>query len=114
MNVDNETDPVQNIGIKEKIIELPVITRNSISENLIAYPVPSSDNVVLAWSYNFKEARSLSIVDMQGKLMKTQKISPAETEVHEVEIDIQDLPSGIYFVNLRSNEQLQFVRIIKI
>ena len=113
--VDNEADPVQDMEIrKENIVEQPVVSRSAASEDIIAYPVPTSGRIMLAWSFDLKEAISVSLLDMQGRLMLTQRVHGEELASHEMEIDIQHLPAGVYYAVLKTKESIRFARVVKI
>jgi photosystem II stability/assembly factor-like uncharacterized protein len=95
-----------------KPVFVPVV--NQINENKSAFsiqcfPNPTSDKITLACTQNSDANFSVNIVNFQGKIMfqtKTNAILPYT-------IDLSDLPNGIYFLNVVSNEKHQSFKVIK-
>ena len=77
------------------------------SENqILIYPNPAGDNLYLQTT--FREGIEIRIYDIRGQLMLS-KMSNDE-EVHN--IDIENLTSGIYFVNVGRNGTQSVIRKI--
>jgi len=77
-------------------------------ENVIAednefkiYPNPASNNLTLEIDQKL-DVESLTIVDVQGRLVRTLDLAPATTVVN---INVASFENGIYFVRLHSNEK---------
>ena len=73
------------------------VDENTITDNNLAlYPNPASGPVTIAYSGS-QTLKNLSITDMSGKLVLKQAL---ETGNSEIQLDTQELSSGIYFVNI--------------
>jgi hypothetical protein len=65
------------------------------------YPNPSSANVSLRYEMNEFSKTDIVIYNLVGKAVKSMNVN-SEKGSNEVNFDVSDLNSGIYFVNLRS------------
>jgi hypothetical protein len=81
-------------------VEEKVILDNS---DVVLYPNPASD--LLSIAINAKETNkgSVSILDINGKIISSQTIS-LEAGKNVIRENTSDLPSGIYFVQVKCNE----------
>jgi hypothetical protein len=70
------------------------------------YPNPTNGNVTLTASETIEGVR---VLDMVGKVVKTVGIDAAT----QVEIDVNDLPSGVYFVEVSAAGNQYVERLIK-
>lgn len=74
------------------------------------YPNPTNGNFII----NFGEILSdteLNILDMNGKLVYSEVISKNASTIKQV--NIEKLPAGIYILSIRSNNEIQTLRISK-
>ena len=77
---------------------------SSIQQNeLVIYPNPAQDYIILP---KLSEIQSLSIYDLSGRLLK--QISPSSKK-----INISNLSSGTYIVNIKCNEKTVKTKLIK-
>ena len=65
------------------------------------FPNPAKDVVTIRLNANNSGNVTVNIIDLQGKLILEQHIS----EGHNLELDIADLQSGLYFVKLNANNK---------
>lgn len=73
------------------------------------YPNPAFDKIQISLNSNFPESNSsYSIADLTGKIVQSGKINGAKTSV-----DISDLPTGLYIMNLQTGNKNYFKKIIK-
>lgn len=68
------------------------------------YPNPAFSSISIS---NIAENTSVSILDIQGKLIKQQTINPNSS------INIDDLKSGLYFATILDNDKLKTIKFIK-
>lgn len=78
---------------------------NSISLNtLYCYPNPANDYITLSWDdfdmQRLDEFGSVNILDISGQLMMQKDKDEFNTFTEGITIDISELKSGIYFVQL--------------
>lgn len=78
---------------------------NAHKISLEIYPMPASSNSFITAKFISKNALpvSLQIIDMQGKVCKTEQIS-AGSGSREVQISINGIPSGLYLLQLTSTD----------
>lgn len=81
-------------------------TTFSISSKISMYPNPAQNIVTI--SYKSFSSASLEIMDSVGRLISTNKLNEATTE-----IDINNLSKGTYFFKITSDEGVGVNRIIK-
>ena len=98
------TDSNINIHISTKSCDtLPDYTKyTSIADvksknNLNLYPNPAQDKLLIATDNGIHPQAQLYIFDSFGKLVYSQKIN---NNSQNIEIDIQNLPSGLYFIRM--------------
>lgn len=70
-----------------------VSTREISGPTLKAYPNPASEQMVVFWNEGLTKRQYLSVFDPLGKEVYGRWI---EAGINQVEIDVKDLPSGIY------------------
>ncbi len=76
---------------------------NADKISLEIYPMPASNNSFITAKFISKDALpvSLQIIDMQGKVFKTEQIS-GDSGNREVQISMNGIPSGLYVLQLTS------------
>lgn len=88
------------------ICDLPVsINETKSSDNIIIFPNPSLDFVVID---GLKNDDFIEILNLQGQIVKNLNVSSTKTS-----IDISELAKGIYYVRIKSNKKLHITKIIK-
>ncbi len=73
------------------------------------YPNPTSDLVNIEISPISDEGTSVSVYDLQGKLIMTEMIEPSEMDL---QINVRHLQSGMYFVKLKNNTKETIKRLV--
>ena len=73
------------------------------------YPNPATNQVFIELGEISSSEVHVSIFDITGKL-KYQEVKPFN---NKIEIDIQDLNNGIYFIDLRTNNKQKTLKFIK-
>ena len=82
-----------------------VLENQSFDLNL--FPNPAKNNVTINWS---GQATNVEIYNMSGVLVNTVEVKG----VHTTKVDVQNLPSGIYIVNLKGETTAQQMRFVKL
>lgn len=82
-------------------------TKSLESMNIQIYPNPVYDQLKIKFE---KDANStnLEINDMNGRLLKSQKMLNGVENV----IDVSALPAGVYYCTIRRNDEVGRVRIV--
>lgn len=70
------------------------------------YPNPFKDNVFV--TFNDVVEAELRVLDINGRLLKNQKLNSAQNT-----INMNDLPSGLYFFQITSDAKTTVQKIIK-
>jgi len=77
--------------------------------NFKFYPNPASDFIIIETGKINPENVSISIYDITGKLNSVQKRSMN----NKVEINVQELKQGIYFIEMQTSNQRSMMKLIK-
>jgi Secretion system C-terminal sorting domain len=81
---------------------------DELSESRLSlYPNPATDKITIV-SIATPIQSQLSIMNLNGKELTTRQITQPQTQ-----IDISNLPSGVYFVRLTSDRTVEMGKIIK-
>ena len=72
------------------------------------YPNPFENQITI--SYSLQELVSITVFDMAGKLIYKNKIS---FELGDRSIDVSNLKSGVYLVQLQSKSNTSYSKIVK-
>lgn len=83
---------------------------SSANNGFSFYPNPSTDRVVFSINdYTFSIKSSIAILDETGKEIKSMNVTSNKTEM-----DISQLPEGMYIVKFIKNEAVFFYKLLKI
>ena len=85
------------------------IELSNISLDFIAYPNPTSSNIVLSIRDFNNEKLNYQLYDMNGKLLKSNKVNSINTT-----IDMSELPVSNYVLNINNDSSIiKSFKIIK-
>lgn len=84
-------------------------TRFALLQN---YPNPFNAETVIKFSLPQSRNISLTIYDLLGKKILTLTDGYLQAGVHSVNFDASDLPSGVYFYRLQSEDRVETKRMI--
>ncbi|MCD4729083.1 MAG: T9SS type A sorting domain-containing protein [Bacteroidales bacterium] len=84
----------------------PVVDENDWN----IYPNPAYDKAYIELSIFYDQEIQVTIFDMTGKAAWNH--APQILESHVLEVNLQDMPSGIYQVVLRTNDQTMFKKLV--
>jgi lysophospholipase L1-like esterase len=90
----------------EQILSIPTsLSENKTGKNrLDIYPNPAGNKVII--SYNFGKAEHVQLYDINGKKLR---VSAKPLDKNSVELNISDLPAGVYIIKLGNSSS----RLIK-
>jgi hypothetical protein len=97
----------QGSGITPGNINIPnngTGTNNLIVSNLTIYPNPS-EGVINIESLNLNESALLSVYSIDGRLV-------SQSELINSTIDLTNLDSGLYWVELRTNREVKRAQLV--
>ncbi|WP_343635526.1 CotH kinase family protein [Fluviicola sp.] len=84
------------------------------TNKITAYPNPFSSIITVEWTQGDLTGAKLAIRDGSGRLIKTQEISSDAAYDQSLTIsDLQDLSSGVYFIELVKGDERAMLKIIK-
>jgi hypothetical protein len=95
-----------DIGADEIPATLAKLSSTHSSFQLSTFPNPVTDRLFIS---NLPDNLSaLSLIDLQGRPLKTFNAAKAQTE-----IDVQDLPAGMYFLQISTPVETTLYQIVK-
>lgn len=81
------------------------------NNNFLMYPNPANENVIITLNATQKSEGNVNLFDMKGALVKsinTQLVAG----MNSVNLSLTDLPKGMYFVQINSNESTLTKKLI--
>ena len=94
-----------NINISRETLSLGDISYN---DEIIIYPNPASEKINIKLKNDQLSYNNISIINSLGQVVKTQK---SNSEI-DVNIDVKDLPSGLYLLNINSDSSTSVKKLI--
>ncbi len=76
-------------------------------------PVPTQDQLNITYSVTDAKVIDLQIFDTLGQLVRTIKADVSQVGINQISLDINALPTGVYFLQLSDGKQLDSRKIIK-
>lgn len=104
--------PHQAMGMVGNITVSAVSATPAFVKNVevSVYPNPASDVITVA--HNLERIDGIKITNMIGQQVRF--VRPSSGQLHQLQVNIADLPKGMYMVNLQSNGNTVFTkRIVK-
>ncbi len=78
------------------------------------WPNPSIDQTTIEYVLSTSEEISLSLIDAYGQSVRTLKEpTMVEAGAHQLTLDLGELPSGIYWCVLKTQQERKIIRLIK-
>ncbi|CAL2105195.1 T9SS type A sorting domain-containing protein [Tenacibaculum sp. 190524A02b] len=77
------------------------------NNKVVVYPIPTKENIFLITPSN--KSLDLQVVNMEGKLIYTTAKTPIQ---HKVELNLPQLPNGMYFIKGKQENNFLFKKII--
>lgn len=97
----------QNISSETKIVNFVIAEKANVS----VYPIPSNGNYINLTLGNVDNSPiSLRLVDINGRILLQQQLNGSANNTHQINFK-NKLTSGIYFVQLTSNQLKETVKI---
>ncbi len=89
-------------------------TDKKLNLGVQCFPNPFSKSTTLSYSLPEKTLVSIEIYNCHGQLVFKQKEKVKPRGQHDIIFDSMDLPTGIYFCKLKTNEKIRTMKIIKL
>jgi hypothetical protein len=87
----------------------PTVKENSNTLNI--YPNPVTDKISVVLSGNFNNLLKLEIISSSGRQILNKQLA-SDQQINEI-INVQDFPSGIYFVRIVTSDRVITSKFIK-
>ncbi len=87
------------------IVDYPLSIKDNVKLNFIVYPNPVNEVLYTKGVIAFDKDSKIEIMDLNGKVLKTA--------TNTDEIDLSDIPTGLYLVRITSNQKIGTKKIIK-
>ncbi len=81
--------------------------------DMTAFPNPSTGQFTLGFTSNANDRITVRVVDIQGKEVYQRSVEVYGKKAHSIEIDLESLSIGTYFVNLSGDNHKGATRVIK-
>jgi hypothetical protein len=98
-------------GFQQKLIITKVEENILTPVNVNVYPNPVSEYVRIEFEQPSDAEIRLNLLDFRGKLVDSDILGTGVT-IHE--INMQDLPSGLYYLRLQKGKQVNVYRVVKL
>jgi hypothetical protein len=98
-------------GFQQKLIITTVEQNIAALIQVTIYPNPTSAMLNVKFDTPTDAVINLSLLDAQGKLVKTDLI---EADVTSKIIDMQDFPAGIYYLRMIKGKQINVYKVVKL
>jgi hypothetical protein len=98
-------------GFQQKLIITTVQDNLDPGLKVSLFPNPTDDILNIHFDPPTDREVDLLLTDMQGRTLKTYKIG---TAVPDKQINLQDIPAGIYFVKLIKGKLINIYRVVKL
>ncbi len=110
----NELNP-QSTNVSFSVPESSLTNTNDVAETIsgfVVYPNPVSEKATLSFESAKAQQAILRIAAMTGQTVLSQNMQLFEGP-QRVELNLANLPSGLYFVNLTSGQKVITAKLIK-
>ena len=91
-----------------KVTSSNLRTDEFLANKFTTYPTPANDLVTITNSANILFSE-IAITDMNGRTVKNIKVS----DLSETQINVSDLTSGVYFMNITTDEGVAVKKFVK-
>jgi len=78
------------------------------------FPNPCSGTTYLQFKINDQQLTILELYQISGIRIKRLLIEEKQAGMHELEVDLSDLPAGVYFVRLQAGDQTATTKLIRL
>ena len=100
---------ISGTQIPFEIFIVSSIKNNEVNVDLSVFPNPDYDRLLIKVENFNNENLSFTLYNAEGKILKTEKIKESLTE-----LNFYNIPSGIYLINIKSNNKtIKSFKIVK-
>lgn len=98
-------------GFQQQVLITAVEENLDVLVNIKIFPNPASDVVNISFESPVEEEIVLTLFDSQGKLVKKDLI---ESSMIEKQINLQDIPAGIYYLRMTKGKLVNVYKVVKL
>ncbi len=98
-------------GFQEKITVTPIDENIVIKSGIVVYPNPASETLKIRFSEPPEGRIGIVITDNEGRVVKTDQSEGFEDII---EVDLQSLSPGLYFLRLNKGNGTNVYKVIKL
>ncbi len=95
--------------LQQTVIGVNEYESKAKNTGLMVYPNPTNSNVTLNFFATENENVVVNVMDINGKLLKSEKINNLSYGYTDKVVDVSDLTSGVYIVNVSSSAGIKRV-----
>jgi hypothetical protein len=77
------------------------------------YPNPATDQVHLDFSLPESSPMNIGLFNANGQLLRTISNAVFEAGSHQIDLNMDNLSAGVYWIRLQSDQSIQTIKIIK-
>ncbi|HCI55110.1 MAG TPA: T9SS type A sorting domain-containing protein [Bacteroidales bacterium] len=107
----NDGQLIIDYGFQQKLIITAIEENLEVPIRVTIYPNPTSESVKIKFESAVDRLIDIQIIDGQGRLIKTDRI---EESIIEKTLNLQDLPSGTYYLRLLKGNVANVYKIVKL
>jgi hypothetical protein len=96
---------IDNFTLKESTISLNEFDHAS---PLIAYPNPANSTITVDFKQYVSSGRA-TLIDMYGRVVSSSQIASSE----KINMELSEIPSGMYFIKIESPEVVDMIKFTK-
>jgi hypothetical protein len=98
-------------GFQQKLIISSVEENFEDPVNVTVFPNPAGESIKIQFKSAIDKEILISLLDAQGKLVRTDQI---EATVLVKQINLQDLPAGVYYLRLTKGKLVNVYKVVKL
>jgi hypothetical protein len=98
-------------GLQEKMVVTTIIENSFIPGKLRLYPNPTGDILNISFDEAVPGETGIVIVDSKGNPVKSDIMEAAMTEK---QLDLKNIPSGIYYIRLSGGKNVNVFKVVKL
>jgi hypothetical protein len=98
-------------GFQQQLVVTAIEENIDIAVNVKVYPNPASDVVNISFEEPVEGEIYITFLDSQGKLVKKDMI---EATMTEKQINLQELPAGVYYLRMTKGKLVNVYKVVKL
>jgi Secretion system C-terminal sorting domain/Metallo-peptidase family M12 len=95
------------------LLQTPKVDNNNQFSNIKVYPNPVKNTITVDFEITSADQPiNFKLTDVQGREMLNQTFAPISKGRGQKQLDISNIPTGVYLLKLQNQENIQFSKII--